>query len=86
MIYDEKRKADYENDEEKKLHDAHSAEFGPITGKVHQDDCDYCEEMGWDTHPEKTTAAAKESQRKEHMAEYGPMTGKSHPNDCGKCN
>lgn len=64
---------------------AHHAEFGPDTGNVHPDDCEFCKANGWDTHPEKTTAAAKETQHRDHMAEYGPATGKSHPDDCEKC-
>lgn len=77
----------FENDEEERLFEEHSAQFGPSAGinKVHQDDCDYCKEKGWDTHPEKTTPAAKESQHRDHMAEYGPATGRDHTKECEKC-
>lgn len=87
MTYDEKGIVHFESEEEERLFKEHGAQFGPSAGinMVHQDNCDYCEEKGWDTHPEKTTPAAKESQHRDHMAEYGPNTGKSHPDECGKC-
>ena len=87
MTYDEKGLAHFESDEEERLFKEHSEQFGPSAGinKVHPDDCEFCKANGWDTHPEKTTPAAKESQYRDHMAEYGPATGKSHPNDCEKC-
>lgn len=67
------------------LYEAHQEMFGPDVKKVHQDDCDYCKDHNWDTHPEKTTEAAKESQYRDHMAEYGPATGRDHTKECEKC-
>lgn len=85
MYKDEKKLAHFESPEEEALYNAHHAQFGPAANKVHPDDCEYCAAHGWDTHLEKTTPAAKESQHRDHMAEYGPTTGKSHPDDCEKC-
>lgn len=85
MYKDEKGFAYFDSPEEEALYNAHHAEFGPGTGKVHPDDCEYCKANGWDTHPEKDTTSAKESQYMDHMSEYGPTTGKSHPDDCEKC-
>lgn len=76
----------FDDPEEEIRWNTHHSQFGPAVGKVHPDDCEYCKEQGWDTYPEKTTPAAKDSQYRDHMAEYGPATGKSHPDDCEKCN
>lgn len=88
MFKDKNGVDQFVDEDEERLYKDHHDDFGPDASirKVHPDNCNYCKEKGWDTHPEKTTLAAKESQHRDHMAEYGPMTGESHPEDCEKCN
>lgn len=50
MIYDYKnRKISFESPAEEADYNAHSAQFGPATGKSHPDDCPYCAARGWKT-------------------------------------
>ena len=65
MTYDENKVALFDSPKEKINYNTHHAQYGPGTGKVHPDDCEYCKSgLGYTS--EKTLLAAKETQYREH--------------------
>lgn len=73
MIYDyAKRTISFESPAEEADYYAHSAEFGPATGKAHPDDCTYCAAKGWKTFPGTNFDAECDKWAAEHPDEVAP--------------
>lgn len=55
MKYDTtKRVITFDSPAEQAEYVEHMAQFGPVTGKSHPDDCPYCKARGWETFPGTT--------------------------------